>query len=118
MEQSRALQGLNDAADVVKFIEETLAIGSVERMSAASISGMQVMLRSVRDSIMSSHDVLANDFVARAKGSADGQRLDTPRLNRQIEVEGAIATEEGGNNQRRDLRSALDKAREQNSTQR
>ena len=67
MDQSAALHKLLESADLAKMLEELIAPGSLERLSPASISGLRVTLRSLRESMLTCHDLFAGDLVARAR---------------------------------------------------
>ncbi len=83
MEQNTALHKLLEIADLAKMIEELVAPGNLERLAPASLSGIRVTLRSIRESLLSCHDSI--------KGEA-GQRS-AIRFNNQPEVTAAPAPE-------------------------
>lgn len=72
MEPSHALQGLIEAAELVKMLEDLCSPGTFEKISSGSMGGMRVTLRGVRKGILQSHDVLATRMIqqARQSGSA------------------------------------------------
>ncbi len=70
MEESRALKKLQEAADLIGMIEDLTSTTGIEKISPASWAGLKITLRNVRESLVQSHDVLANDLVHRARGSA------------------------------------------------
>jgi hypothetical protein len=67
MEESKALRKLMDAAELVSMLEELTSPGIVERLSNSSLSGLRLTLRNIRESIISGHDILAADYVERAR---------------------------------------------------
>lgn len=109
MEQSKALQRLIESADLLKMLEDIIGTGAIDRLSPASLSGMRLTLKGVRESVLSSHDALASDMIARTqvKTATDGNTN-----SRSIEVERSEDNTEVGFT-RRDLRATIDKVREQ-----
>ena len=71
MDQNNTLHKLLEAADLAKMVEELIAPGNIERLSPASLSGVRVTLRSLRETMLSCHDLMAGDLVARARGRFD-----------------------------------------------
>ncbi len=69
MEESKALHRLTEVADLVGMVEEILNPAMIERLSPASLSGIRITLRNVREGIQSSHAALASDLVARSRVS-------------------------------------------------
>ena len=67
MEQSKALQALMEAGDVVKMLEEITTPAVLSSISAASMAGVRVTLKNLRESILASHDALAGQVIQRAK---------------------------------------------------
>lgn len=120
MDQNTALHKLLEAADLAKMIEELVAPGSLERLSPASVSGVRVTLRTLRESMLACHDLLAGDLVARARAKYEngalapkapglesqatlsGNRTDSPSIVRQ-----ALANEQP-RGVKKDLRSSLE----------
>lgn len=118
MDQSNALNRLLEASDLVKMMEELIAPGNYERLSPSSLSGARITLRTLRDSILASHDALAGELVTRSKGRLDAQltstaqeqplvvRNDSPGVSRTTIVQTDI--ERIGAIKKRDLRSSLE----------
>jgi hypothetical protein len=71
MDQSKALQRLTESADLVGMIEELIRASQSERLSPATASGMRITLRNIRESILASHDVFANDLMSRTRGRSE-----------------------------------------------
>lgn len=71
MDQSKALQKLTESADLVGMIEELIRTSQSDRLSSATLSGMRVTLRNIRESILSSHDLFAGEFVSRTRSRSD-----------------------------------------------
>ena len=69
MEPSHALQGLIEAAELVKMLEDLCSPGTFEKISSGSMGGMRVTLRGVRKGILQSHDVLATKMIQQARQS-------------------------------------------------
>lgn len=69
MEESRALSKLNDATDLLVLLEDILNPASIERLSAASWSGVRLTLRNARITLQESQNSLSKEFVARARNS-------------------------------------------------
>lgn len=61
MEQNNALHKLLEIADLAKMIEDLVAPGNLERLAPASLSGIRVTLRTIRDSLLSCHDAMASE---------------------------------------------------------
>ncbi len=108
MDQSKALRGLLDASDLVAMIEDLLGPQSLERLSPASLSGVRLTLRNLREGILQSHDTLAGDIMQRGR----------PRTDTTLSPQVTIATTSTSSStdssvtpvRRRDLRSTLDRA--------
>lgn len=111
MEQSKALQALMESADLLHMLEDIIAIGAIDKISPASLSGMRVTMKRVRKSILSSHDALASDLIARSKSQMESQSITKP-LRAGLEVEREQKTEEATQS-KRDLRATIEQAREQ-----
>ena len=63
MEQAKALQGLLDAADLTKMVEEMTRPGSLEALSTSALAGLRLTLSHIRGQILLSHDALAAQWV-------------------------------------------------------
>ncbi|NDC37053.1 MAG: hypothetical protein EBZ48_03255 [Proteobacteria bacterium] len=71
MDQSKALQRLTESADLVGMIEDLVRTAQSERLSAATMAGMRITLRNIRDSILASHDLFASELVSRNRSRTD-----------------------------------------------
>lgn len=69
MEESKALNKLIEAADLVGMVEELLSPTSTERLSASAWSGIRITIRNIKDTIESSHSALAQDLVQRSRAA-------------------------------------------------
>lgn len=119
MDQSKALNRLIEAADLVGMIEDLTDPGRIESLSAASLSGLRITLRGVRDTILSSHGALASDLVSRAKSSTMSQisenRQRSTQLSQRVAKESMPTPQKSESSAapqitRKDLRAALEKA--------
>ena len=63
MEQSNALHKLTEAVDLIRMVEEITSPSSYDKLSASSLAGIRITLRTIRESVISSHDVLAESYV-------------------------------------------------------
>ena len=59
MDRNQALSQLKEAADLIGMIEDLTHPTAVERLSAASLSGLRITLKRVKESIISTHNLLA-----------------------------------------------------------
>ena len=94
MTQSQALNQLIDAADLVALLEEVTRPGSAVQLNTNTVSGLRVTLRTVREILLDSHDMLAKAFVEKV-------RQDAPTAVAATNSETAVVFK------RKDLRSAL-----------
>ena len=94
MTQSQALNQLMDAADLVALLEEVTRPGSAVQLNTNTVSGLRVTLRTVREILLDSHDMLAKAFVEKV-------RQDSPAVATSPNAESAVVFK------RKDLRSAL-----------
>lgn len=60
--ETNSLKNLLDTADLIAMLEE-LITNSSGRLSASALSGMKISLRTAKESILQSHDSLAQGFV-------------------------------------------------------
>lgn len=67
MEESNALHRLTEAADLIRMVEELTAPSAFEKLSSSSIAGMRITLRNIRETVLSSHDTLAENLVNRSR---------------------------------------------------
>jgi len=114
MEQSKALQALKEAGDLVRMLEEITHPNVLASLSAASMPGVRITLKNVRESIISSHDALAGQVIQRAKvqldsnagsgiHSVNGTALHPERLTSKPQGEQAPVLS------RKDLRASIEK---------
>jgi hypothetical protein len=68
--QSQALHQIAEAADLIRMIEDLTNPTNLENLSSSSWSGMRITLRQIRESVMSSHNVLSNELISRSKAAA------------------------------------------------
>ncbi len=87
MDQSKALHQLLEAADLVGMIEDLTEPNRVQSLSPASWTGMRITLRTIRDSIMESHNTLAKDLVERARVSTQASQTQAPATPQAQRVE-------------------------------
>lgn len=71
MDQSKALQRLTESADLVGMIEDLMRASQSDRLAPATVSGMRITLRNIREAILASHDVFANDLVTRTRSRGE-----------------------------------------------
>lgn len=69
MDNSKALVRLTEAADLIAMVDELLAAAGNGSANPSTWSGIRITLRSVRESVLASHDTLAADFIHRARGA-------------------------------------------------
>jgi hypothetical protein len=99
MEESKALNRIMEAADLAAMVEEMTSPATLEKLSATSLSGIRITLKNIRELLVASHDVLAADFMTRARSAAPRQ----PGMAERIETATASPIV------RRDLRASLEK---------
>jgi|GEM_PF-5602525 len=81
MEESKALNRLIEAQDLVGMIEDLLSPATLERLSSSSWSGVRITLKNIKEIIQSSHSALAADLVHRSRalvGSGNGAVVSSP----------------------------------------
>ena len=81
MEESRALSKLSEATDLLVLLEDILNPTSVERLSAASWSGLRLTLRNARATLQESQSALSKEFVSRARNSQTNSSASASRVN-------------------------------------
>jgi hypothetical protein len=69
MEESKAIHRLVEAQDLVGMVEDMLSADMLERLSPSAWSGIRITLRNIKDAIGTSHAVMANELVQRARGA-------------------------------------------------
>lgn len=120
MDQSKALQRLTESADLVGMVEELVRASQGDKLSPATFSGMRITLRNIREAILSSHDVLAGQFISRTRARTDMAGMSAP-IN-QPQSEAMIESDSAANPvigdpsrlgiRRQSLRSSLEKVSE------
>lgn len=113
MDESKALHQLTEAADLINMLEAICNVGSADQIPPTSWAGFRITLRSVRESILGSHDTLARDLLQRAKHRMD---LNAPEQSaRQVASSGisrpamSMAEAPSMKFERRDLKASLEK---------
>ena len=110
MEEAKALQKLIEAGDLVRMVEDLLKPGVLEKLSASSLSGVRITLKSVREGIILSHDALASDLVVRAKTGAESVNIEQAAyLSTESDSGLSLSGSQSGQLTRGDLRAALEK---------
>lgn len=109
MDQGTALQKLMEAAALVGMVEELANPSTLERLSATSISGLRITLRSIRESIISSHAALSSDS-PRSFGSPNLSDEIRKEVSSSVKGELSSVSRAMLAERRRDLRSALEMA--------
>ncbi|WKZ56483.1 MAG: hypothetical protein QY326_07060 [Bdellovibrionota bacterium] len=113
MDQSRALNKLNESADLIQMIESLLDPGVIQHMSPSTISGMRITLRNIRESVMASHNTLASNFVARNRATeATPQAVAAPTAQTagaESPITKTVSAPTAAELKRRDLRASLEK---------
>lgn len=67
MDQNLTLQKLREVADLAKMVEEIVAPGTLERLTPASLSGIRVTLRALRETVLACHNSVANEQAGRTR---------------------------------------------------
>jgi hypothetical protein len=114
MEQGRALQALVEAADLVRMLEDITNPSVLSSISAASMAGVRVTLKNVRESILASHDTLAAQVIHRARVHLDAS-LQTAASAADLGADNGGGVSETPVMSRRDLRASLEKLIEKGS---
>lgn len=130
MDQHKALNALLESADLISMLEELANASSKNGFTTASIAGLRITLRNVREQILNSHDELAQTIIARAKSAEAitapnraNQNLQSSTIAQQRETlivggragEMNVASRSSANSnessviQRKDLRAAIEK---------
>ena len=73
MDQNQTLQKLLEAADLAKMVEELVSPGHLERLTPASLSGIRVTLRALRETML-----LCHDSVVAEQGNRIRARVEAP----------------------------------------
>lgn len=81
MDHSAALHKLMEAAALVGMVEELANPGTFERLSPSSLSGLRITLRTIRESIVASHDALTGEDQPKGGLSQLGQEIRKERLD-------------------------------------
>ena len=106
MQQRKALQGLKEAADLVKMVEDLCAPDTIETLSPASIAGMRITLQTVRKGILESYDSLTSRLVERT--ATGGNQSESNRGASIHQVEKEVTTQRPT---REELRASLERLR-------
>ena len=118
MDQSNALHKLMEVADLIRMVEELTNPAAYEKLSSGTMSGMRITLRNARETILSSHDVLAGNMVQRAKVNYEAksnqnnevQLLDASPVDSASAARSGVLTDaQRAQLTRRDLRASLEK---------
>ena len=126
MEKSKAVNGLAEALDLMRMVEDVMS-PSNERMTS-SLPGLRISIREARERMMAAYEVFARELVQGARTASVQQQ---PQMQSRGEIssssleqgyramiqkqatEGAVVDEsmtETPINRRRDLRAALEKS--------
>ena len=100
MEQSKALSRMLEAADLVTMLEDLTAAASGSKLSPASMSGMRLTLRNIREAILASHDTFASSLVSLSRVATENMQSDEQESD--TDSTQAII-------KRKDLRASLEK---------
>ena len=76
MDQSKALQELMEAADLVGMLEEFMLANNNRQFSPSAWAGLKINLRNVKQTIVSSHSALASDYIARARARVEAAKAE------------------------------------------
>jgi hypothetical protein len=109
MEQTKALQELREAADLVGMMEDLINPNRIETLSPSSWAGMRLTLHSIRRAIMTSHSTLAKGMIARATSTRPEEKRAVAQsdsaANGASEVDGVSL----GGLSKKNLRSSIEK---------
>lgn len=83
MSQSQSLNQLIDAADLISMLEDLTRPSSIQQVSPATMSGLRVTLRTIREMVVDSHDNLAKNFVDKARN--DGAPRNSNGISSSVE---------------------------------
>lgn len=115
MDQTKALHDLLEAADLITMLEEVTNPTSSGKLSPALVSGLRITLRNARQMILSSHDYMAQNLVARARAnnpqaaaSVAAQPMN-PIQNKAMITSETTTSQHGVHFNRKDLRASLEK---------
>jgi hypothetical protein len=78
MEESNALHKLTEAADLIRMVEELTSPAAFEKLSPSTLAGMRITLRNIRETILNSHDTMAEQLVTRARISTENRPIVPP----------------------------------------
>jgi hypothetical protein len=110
MDQSKALNQISEAADLIAMLEALLNPANGEGLNASSLAGLRITLRNIRETMLKSHDSLAADLVARARARYESNKAtNSEQAAQNSERENA---QNAIKMQRRDLRSSIEKVQE------
>ncbi|MCO6429933.1 MAG: hypothetical protein J5J00_03665 [Deltaproteobacteria bacterium] len=91
MEQSQALHKLLESADLIKMVEDLTNAGAYDKLSASGLAGIRITLRSIRENILASHDLLAGNLVQQSRLSME-PRQPAAQPEQQIAAKPAVMT--------------------------
>lgn len=77
METVKNLHKLLEIADLAGMVEDLMNPTTMSTLSPASWSGMRITLRNIKESILTAHDKLASDMVARSREESVGASIAT-----------------------------------------
>lgn len=131
MEQSKAINQLGEAADLLAMLESLYTSTAAGQNNSATSAGFRITLRNVREAVLNAHDTLAAGLIAKAKqevesaglssGGAEAmpaaqqpQAVSSMPVQQQSASDSATARQYSANElnirmQRRDLRATLEK---------
>lgn len=112
MEQSKALNRLLEAADYLSMLEDLANPGVASKLNAASLSGMRLTIKNVREAVLASHDALAAGLVAKSRLAQNAQNVESAREQpEQVEQYQKLKPEQmmQGPTKRHDLRASLER---------
>ena len=129
MEENKSLEKLKEAVDLIKMLEEITGPASFEKVSASSMAGVRITLRTVRETILNSHDLILSSLKSNAATQVEAAaQVSTATPEQSVPVEESPKTDLTGNSRegfayrtqslvdapklnisRRDLRSSLEK---------
>lgn len=112
MDQTKALHDLLEAADLITMLEEVTNPTSSGKLSPALVSGLRITLRNARQMILSSHDYMAQNLVARARANNPqaAATVSAPLQTAKTMIPSETTTSQHGVHfNRKDLRASLEK---------
>lgn len=89
MENQKVLMKLAESTDLIRMVEDLLSFTHTHQLSPASLSGVRVTLRNIREALVSSQEMLSDG----------GRRLSADHLAGQHEGEGDDLSHDGEESQ-------------------